>query len=314
MTRFERICIENIPLYSVFITVFFALLIFVLRQPVLIVTDDYFSAIYGVKREHYKRIEMSVRLYRQIKFVNIAQDNNSAEVVAFAVEDASKHPYFVVFPTRFQNALEQYKKDKPNVRCYVINNLDKSLQETPGVATINSKVELDYYRAGLCAGLLTKIPVKDNAGVLTYSLNERILFSDSETSIKYGKEMFVRGVKETAPKATVVTTDQNTSDLSDTYRVAVLFGHTDNILDNNFTMETSIIVYTWLDPDYTPPNALITIDDAPLSLLPGISKSSVIKNREQEYSVNADFNILSGRIADLSILPALRKAIFAVPK
>ena len=72
-------------------------LIFMMRAPVLVVTDVSFSLLHGAAQLRQQRIFASLSLFRQVKPVMIA-DGASPDMVIIAITQAAPLPLCVLFP------------------------------------------------------------------------------------------------------------------------------------------------------------------------------------------------------------------------
>jgi hypothetical protein len=311
MTKFERLCTEYVPPYSVFICVILTAIIFFLRPVVVIVSDDMFTSIYGVKREHYKNIEMSARIFRRIKIINMALDAEP-ETVAFAVEDAVKNPCFVVFPRRYIQAAALYVQDFPKTKVFLITELNSEPENIQNVQIISTGVELDYYRAGLCAAVLTRLQIKNEDGVKVYDPNKSVLFiSENETGSL--NESFRVGVRKYSSDVSIVPFEKGVTDLTKTFKCVALLGYETGFLNSNTHTSTKIIAKTWLDPLYAPPNAVVIIDDSPMAILPQLARYRYRKTSTTPLKVVSSFIIRFDRTETLKTLLALRSAVSRRP-
>ncbi|GMO36460.1 MAG: hypothetical protein Ta2F_12410 [Termitinemataceae bacterium] len=307
MTKFERLCLENISPYSVLIAVVLTALLFLVRPAAVIVSDDMFTAIYGVKREHYKRIEMSSRIFRRIKIVNVAIDAE-AEAVAFAVEDAVKKPAFVVFPKRYMQAAQRYAKDCPKIKIFLLTESNNEPQSMEGIQILSTGTELDYYRAGLCAAVLTKLPLETEEGTKITDYNKSILLiTENESDLIKG--IFNTGVRKYSSDAGIEHFEKNSTDFSKIFKCVVILGYETNFLNSNKNLSTKVVAKTWLDPLYAPPNAVVIIDDSPLAILPQITKYRFRKISPAPLKANSTFIIRFDRTETFTALLALRTAV-----
>ncbi|GHT48249.1 hypothetical protein FACS1894102_0840 [Spirochaetia bacterium] len=315
MTKFERINMENVPPYSVMICIVLAAMFFFARAPIIIVSDELFTAVYGAKREHYRYIEMTARLFRQVKIVRMAIDAQP-DTVAFAIKDASKRPHFVVFPYRYISALQIYTQNTPKIKCFVLSDYitskiyNNAKTDTAGAQLINTGIGIDYYRAGLCTGIISKLKIKDAEGKKINDINNTVLyFPSGDQNLD---ESFYQGVKKISSGSAIIDFQKDVTDLSKTYKSTVLLqSATNEYMRSNNKFDTKLIVRSWIDPEYTPPNTVAVFDDSPIMLLPKIAKLRYKKISEDPIEIPCEINFMFTRIDDIKILLSLVQVVMA---
>ncbi|GMO51289.1 MAG: hypothetical protein Ta2G_09080 [Termitinemataceae bacterium] len=307
MTKFDKICTENVPLYALGISILLAALVFISRPPAILLTDEMFTTIYGQQREHYRHIEMTARIFRRIKILRMAVDA-SAESVAIAIAETSKKPAFVVFPSHYTNVLPRYLQDFPYIKCYIVADFGNSRIRSDGAQLINTGIAVDYYRAGLAAGILSNVKIKDEEGNLVDDQNSSVLFFPS-TADQVLNESFSSGV-QTNSAAKIVSYLNDSTDISGDFKTAVILTGAQEFLKINATkFNTKLIIKSWIDPEYTPPNTIAVFDDSPIMLLPQISKISKKRISEEPIFVSSKINFLFSRIDDFRLIPSLAAVI-----
>jgi hypothetical protein len=314
MTKFERICAESVPPYAMLICLVVFAIVFMARAPVVVVGDDYFSAVYGKKREHYKSMEMSARLFRRIKQVRIAV-NAQREAIAFAAEDASKNPYFIVFPYRYAESAKKYMSDLPHVTTFITARSSDMVNPIEGAVMAYTLTDLDYYRAGLCAAMLSQMP-RVNADAKIVPVPNSILYIDGVNGSSAEKNLFASGVEKISAESKVTFADtlDPEATIPQVFSTVALLNRGYNFLNTNLNSGTRLIVFTWLDPDFTPPNVDIVIDDSPLAMLSSMANAKRSGDiREKSIRMSADFILLPLRIKDIKTLIPLRAALLLKP-
>jgi hypothetical protein len=92
--RIKKLVIAAVSVIAIVVVL---LIVFLVRSPVLIITDIAFVAVYGESRIRQETIKSSFALFRQIRTVPIA-DDASDDIVRIAVTDVSSRPFCVLFP------------------------------------------------------------------------------------------------------------------------------------------------------------------------------------------------------------------------
>ncbi|MDR2097359.1 MAG: hypothetical protein LBP37_02445 [Spirochaetaceae bacterium] len=318
MTHLDRVYLDALPVYAFLLFLLGASAVFTLRSPVVVVTDDVFSAVYGPRREHHKRIEMSVRLFRRIKLVRISE---SAEIdaVVFAADDAARMPLAAVFPYRYYDAALRYAALNPKTVPVVLAGLNtisfdlKPEQKGNPVLFIKQDENTDFYRAGLCAAFLSGrearpflFPKKNDGG-------KTVLVIKNEKSSGQADSFFEQGMRKGESGASSVFKGINDNYPLSELSCFVLCGPSNGFLYSSTENEIPNIVFSWIDPDFSSPTTKIIIDDSPLQLLPVIVKSlrrGEVKKRlrageNTEAFVPSTFKIMCLRTGSLPLILSL---------
>ena len=231
--------------------------IYLSRPPLLIVTDSSFTALYGEKR--LKRVEsrLSRELFRRVIPVYI-DENAGPDIVAIAVEDAYKSPRAVIFPFRRFTGARTYKDENPDVPVYVMAGAGQGAQEETDLAFIRTDTRVDLYRAGLCAALL--------AGE-----NEVLFISDGTLSEElldaFREGLKMQGYLDDPSWGNTYTDYSSHSNLG----CVVLAGPATAFLEENPSVP--MLVFSWIDPAFTPLSVKIVFDDSPWVLASKAFKS-----------------------------------------
>ena len=132
--------------------------LFFARQPVLIVGDAGFTAIYGQKRLERRKALLTLTLFRRVVPVQIADDVGQ-DMVSVAVSVAAKKAYCVIFTYRYQEGAARYAREFPTVPVILLNGRRQDAQPDNGGAAPNLQVlcadlREDFYKAGKIAAVL----------------------------------------------------------------------------------------------------------------------------------------------------------------
>ena len=142
-------------------------LIFFIRSPVLVVTDVPFAALYGESHLKQRRISASIRLFRQVKPIMVA-DGVSSDVVIIAITEASKQPLCVLFTRTQASAAMRFHQQFPETPVVLFSGLI-SASDLPSpddfLYVYSTDRDVDLYRAGLFAGILGDMQQKPDKPV-----------------------------------------------------------------------------------------------------------------------------------------------------
>jgi hypothetical protein len=127
-------------------------------------------------------------------------------------------------------------------------------------------------------------------------------------------ESFYSGVKEKSPDSLVINFVKDETDLTVAFKSIVVFNDEPEAMRNNSKFNAKLIIRTWMDPDYTPPNTIAIFDDSPLALLPKISKLRNRKLTETPVQLSSDIHFMFSRIQDLELIPVLSQVLFIRPQ
>jgi hypothetical protein len=314
MTQLDKIYLDTVPVYAFLLFLLGGTAVFMLRSPVIVVTDDVFSAVYGARREHFKRIEMSARLFRRIKLTRISEEAEQ-DAVVFAVQDAARAPFAAVFPYRYYNAALGYAEIRPKSSTVLLAGLNSVSMEQgkPALLVIKQDESADFYRAGLCAALLSGRP--DHTGTLPEG-NKTVLVIANEKTSPEAEGIFEQGLRRVGGGASYVFKGINDNYPLTNLSCVVFWGQSSGFLYHSAENRLPNIVFSWLAPDFSSPSVKVIIDDSPLQLLPLIVKAlkrSGIKKRlmEGEYAeipVPSTFKVMALRTNSLPLTLGLNIA------
>ncbi|MDR1325901.1 MAG: hypothetical protein LBK00_07700 [Treponema sp.] len=267
---------------------------FLLRAPVLLVTDAPFDALYGRTRALLKRAETSLRLFRRVRPVSISIDTSS-DIVAFTVEAAAQSPYLVLFPYRYLEGARRYAEAFPETPVFVLGGRSREVDTGP-LDFVSTDSVTDFYRAGLCAALIA-LDVQQVAG-------EILLFQGDPIPVEWSAA-FLAGLREKGferePKYLSVT-----EDYSDTQNVVcvVMSGQATTFLEQNLNIP--VILFSWVDPVLTSQAVTVIFDDSPWALLIRVARMM----GKEGTSLPSEMVFPAERMADRKMLQQMREKMF----
>jgi hypothetical protein len=227
--------------------------VFLLRPPVLIITDSSFNSLYGSLRTWFSILESSAALRRRVVPVPVSE-NAASDVVILAVEAASSSPHAVLFPYRYYESGRRYKEKFSGVPVLILGAKEGELSASGGLVPVYTDRETDFYRAGLCAALLVREGKNGNV----------LVFSDG-TMPQGEQKAFLEGLRAQGfirdPVYLGLNSDyQNYQDAS----CAVLTGPATRFFAENRAVP--VLLFSWLDPALTPAEVKVIFDDSPWAL------------------------------------------------
>ncbi|MDR3166996.1 MAG: hypothetical protein LBT93_03545 [Treponema sp.] len=251
---------------------------FYFRPPVLLVSDGAFDTLYGNRRARGKRIELSLRFFRRAKTISVAE-NIGPDMLVFAIEEAARTPYCVLFPYWYEEAAGWYASRFPQVPVLLFGGRAREGMEPEGVLFIPTDGTTDLYRAGRYAAFFAK-----NGGrVLLFQENsisaeEQSAFKDGlQTQGFEGEILFINPGSETSP--------ENVS-------CVVIIGSAPAFLERNLNIP--IILFSWIDPNFTSRGVKVIFDDSPWAM--ASRAITIISRGEEANSLPSDIIFPGGRI------------------
>jgi hypothetical protein len=150
----KRLFLEATPLFSaLLIVVGFALILFA-RRPVVAVTDEYFSAIYGKEREKAAALECSIVTMRRVITFNAPADADDETLASLLI--SYRRPFCVVFPFRYAQTAKLYAQKAGAAAVFVLEERNLAPPPLEGVCYVASAWREDFYRALFIAAVLAK--------------------------------------------------------------------------------------------------------------------------------------------------------------
>ncbi|MCL2043810.1 MAG: hypothetical protein FWG89_06710 [Treponema sp.] len=283
-------------------------LIYIIRSPVLVVTDEIFENLYGIERMQRQRRSVSFSLFRRVISVVVA-DGAGPDIVSAAVSGAAVRPFCVVFPRRYASAAVFYHEDYPRIRSVVLGGLvhPYNLPMPNGVLCVyGTDLDTDLYRAGVFAGILANarraLAAQDED---TVPGRQAIVFWQNYSVSERQHLLFIMGVNENSPDSEVVFINSpgEMPEMED-LACAVLSSSGAEFFDR--IPRIPIILFSWLDPVFTSEEVVIMFDDSPWSQI--VAAVRLAARRVEEGKIPSKTLIFSGRITDKSVFRILRKS------
>jgi hypothetical protein len=270
---------------------------FYLRPPLILVSDASFDALYGVYRTWEKRIGLSLRFFRRVKPV-VAAENIGSDMLVFAVEEAARSPYGVLFPYRYDEAAARYAARFPGIPVVLFGGRIRERPEAEGVLFVSTDFMTDLYRAGRCAAVFAE---NREGEILFFQDNlmpaaERAVFTQGLRDQGFeGEPVFINAGIDYAGSANIAC--------------AVMIGPAPLFLERH--PDTPLVLFSWIDPGLTARAVKVIFDDSPWALVPGTMS---LISRKEEAALPSDILFPRGRMAEKGLLPRIKKAIFTKVK
>lgn len=291
--------------------------VFYIRSPALVVTDASFIALYGAGRARQRQALASLALFRRVKPVTVA-DGAGSDVLVLALEGAAAKPYCVLFPYRYAEAAQRYHGQFPDIPAAILagragNGSPGYTGGTEGLPVYATDRETDWYRAGVCAGILAARPPAPPAGAEdrdggaeTGAGPGKAALFQAKTMQPEEREAFSRGLRETCPEA-VPLFFNTAGQLSDTNGVAcvVMAGGGADYPDRN--LKIPVILFSWLNPSLTARETVLVFDDSPWAV--AVPAATLAVNRQAEEKIPSKILFFPARIADKGIFRKIKKAV-----
>ena len=249
---------RKLPLFIILFLLLAGGGVFLIRTPVLVVVDTSFSLLYGPLRLRLKSYMTSLELFRRVIPVEVAESAGS-DLIALAVQGASRSPRAAFFPFRYLEGARYYKNQNPEIPVFVMGGSDSSRAGTD-LTFVSTDIAQDLYRAGLFAAYFAG----NEKGIL--------FFMDGDLSMEY-RNAFRQGLKDQGfindPYFLSVTTEYSAySDIG----CVVTAGPAAKYVERN--LKIPLIVFSWVDPSLTPRSVKLVFDDSPIALAAKVLKSS----------------------------------------
>ncbi|MFP3043344.1 hypothetical protein LQZ19_16140 [Treponema primitia] len=269
-------------------------ILYMFRSPVLIVVDDEFIGLYGLHRSWVKQIETSLKLFRQIKVVRVA-DGASPDVVAFAAAEAAARPYAALFPFRYRQGAQRYVEESPGIPVGVFGGgLQTRSTEDDGLVFITTDKIRDLYRAGRCAAIFAR----SNGGGILFFTGDLVDWND--------KDAFLRGLRDQGFDNSPIFVDKGEEyTLSQGLSCIIMARAAENYPEDGSSVP--MILFSWVDPGVTAREIKLIFDDSPWALATEAAKT--LHRGGEARTVPSEILVLQDRIGDAGVLRDIKKIV-----
>jgi hypothetical protein len=263
---------------------------FFTRAPALILSDLSFDALYGLSRGRLRQAELSLRLFRPVKKVMIAE-NAGFDALIFALEEASSRPWAVLAPFRYAQGLRYYAEKHPETPALILGGRENSREGQ--LLNLGTDTRLDSYRAGRAAAIFTR---EKDGGILVFQ---------EEQNFPVNRDAFLAGLlaEDCRVSPLYISGHTDYSDY-DKFSCVVLGSIAPAFLSRNTAVP--VILFSWIDPAFSPENVKILFDDSPW----GVSVAAFRALRETgEGAVPSDVLLPPGRIGERELSRKIKTAV-----
>ncbi|MDR2741001.1 MAG: hypothetical protein LBB98_02480 [Treponema sp.] len=272
---------------------------FTLRPPVLLVTDRVYDQLYGRFRGMKMQAEASLRLFRRVKNVRIAEDAG-IDVAVFAVESASKKPYCVLFPYRYYREAGQYTRNYPGIPAVILSGRIRELPEDMGLPAIRTDTEGDYSRMGRAAAAFVMNRKSEDGAEGEAG---KILFLRDDLVSPEDWEAFKRGLAAEGYLGAPLDVRNGTDyTVPGDVACAVLTGAAESFFSQSLSLP--VILFSWLDPALTNSMVRVVFDDSPWAQVAAAAESAVGKRGNE--SIPSRALVLKKRMPEKEFLRKIR--------
>ena len=273
-------------------------LVFLVRSPVLIVTDIGFVPLYGEARIRSESRRSSISLFRRVKTVSIA-DDAADDAVRIAINDVSFRPFCVIFPLRFIRSARLFHEESPRVPVILLegrNSNDNFLSVLGGNLNdyfiYQTDIESDFYRAGMAAS------------VLDMERNGEILVFHDSSLRPQAREAFLRAVNSLEkPLDTLFFTSFSEYTEKPDVSCVVFAGAGVEYLEKE--IGTPVIFFTWIDPALFTNDVVLVINDSPW--IQCVQAVRMAAARKANGQIQSEFQVINKENVDKETLRKIRK-------
>jgi len=271
-------------------------LIFNLRAPVIVVSEESFTSMYGKKRMRKEMRNFSLDFFRPVKNAVISNDAGD-DIIPYTVSDISRRPYCVLFPFRFVRSARLYQEINPDIRVVVLEGkyTGRTMPDT-NFFVYRTDIETDFLTAGKMAVILGG----QDGGQIA-------VFIDPQQNTHYGsvaRESFVLGVNSQGIGFqplfyTTVAAIQEDA----VFASVILAGTGWEYLEKKTTVPS--IALSWLDPALMPQDITVVFDDSPFGQLNQAVRLASLERRDGR--IPSKITVLERKIIPKGILRKLQK-------
>jgi hypothetical protein len=274
-------------------------IVFFVRSPVLIVTDQAFIMLYGEERIRSEQRNSSISLFRRVK--TVAVTNEAADdIVKIAISDVSSRPFCVIFPLRFARAARLYREENMQIPVILLEGRNSNERYLSVLGDVNdyfiyqTDVDSDFYKAGI------------TAAAFNTAENGRIaVFLDSGILAQAG-DAFLRGINslENPPGASFYTSVSENIENPDIFCV-VIAGAGVEYFDREMETKKPVILFTWVAPLFLPDDVVLIINDSPW--VQSVQAVRMAAARAADGKIKSKFQIINKKNIGRETLRKIKK-------
>jgi hypothetical protein len=292
------------------------LVIFNIRAPVLIVTEQSFIELYGEKRLSTQAFYSSVALFRSVKTVAVANDAGD-DIVPFAVAEISVRPYCVLFPLRFAQSAQLYRELNPKIPVVLLegrypeneNPAEKMLGADKSEYFIyKTDINDDFYMASLAVSTLKPAAEQKKDDSASEPSSETVNYGKVavflDRNMTQMKDIFLRGLYDRGvfPETQFFNSFSQYLEMPDLSCV-VITGVGFEYMDKKTGIP--VICFTWIDPLLLPSDVVMVVNDSPWAQARQAVK--MVAAGEKNALLKSEFLILNMGKFDRELIALIKK-------
>ncbi|MDR1788011.1 MAG: hypothetical protein LBR16_06140 [Treponema sp.] len=255
--------------------------VFFVRRPVVFVTGEAYTSLYGSGRAFYMTAKASLGAFRRIITVNPPEEAD-ASLVLLAAEGAAEAPFCVIFPYRCRQTASSYSERRPETPVFLLMGRSRETPALPaGVFLVRTDIIDEMTRAGAEAGALAG---KEGAVIVI----DNNWLRDPERAV------FLAALK--AAGAEKEPQYFRSPDGAHSCACAVITGPIGNFLDQN--QGVPVILFSWLNPGFVSDEVKVIVDDSPWAQLSGLLKAPLPSEAPPQELTLRSTVLRRGGIAD----------------
>jgi hypothetical protein len=229
-------------------------------------------------------------------------ENADPEALVFAIEEKETRPWAVLGHSRYLRGLEQYARQRPDVRVTLVGGdpdssgvLNLGDPGGGGLDLVFPDAPLNSWRAGRCAALLAG----ETGGI--------VLVFQEGWNFPVHREAFLAGLRaENENLVPVYLTPSSAYPSWEQVRCVVLGGPAEAYLGQDIGIPS--LLYSWMDSALSPSRVKVIGDDSPWALAYQALRTPPGGGDSPYRSIPARFRIPRGRIGDRELRERLKKA------
>jgi hypothetical protein len=303
-------CEAYVPYIAFIIFLNIVCFFFFVQAPVILVSDNYFTEIYGARFEQIRRLETAFKIRKNVKIVRI-QDNTDALSIIEAIEHTSGRPAAVFFPFAYSDAAENYARlnAEKNLSTKTFVFLDRNpvpKTDTP-LYYVRNDTDIDFHRAGACAGLLARERLETLEAAP--DKRETIYFICTVPLNPADQESFAEGIKESGFKGGLDFVNGYESRGWDNAAAVVAYGPAAAFFQAQ--VDVPAVLFSWYNNvSYMPANIKVLVDDSPYYMIPqALSSAQRAFVDAKVFAEPSNFIIIDSRIKNKVLVANLLKVI-----
>jgi hypothetical protein len=218
-------------------------------------------------------------------------ENAGAEMVIFALEEASSRPWAILASSRYAQGLRFYAEQHPETPVIALGGREK-LREGQ-VLSLSVDTRLNSYRAGRSAAFFSQGKEGD------------ILVFQEERDFPVDPDAFLAGLRAEGWEAEPVYMSGYT-EYSEYDKVScVVVGSTAQTFLGRYRVVPAIL-FSWLDPGFSPGNVKLVFDDSPWGVSAAAFQAALDGG---EDPVPSNVFLPFGRIGQRDVLQKVRAVV-----